>query len=120
VLQKERPTLLHGNSGELRLADYELFGIRGVATSPGAPDMNAYAERFVGSIRREILDRMVIFTERQLRRVVSAYVRWYNGSRPHQEIGNRTPDRAPPHGEGPIPPRPVLFGLYRELYREAA
>ncbi|MFP4114517.1 MAG: integrase core domain-containing protein [Spirochaetales bacterium] len=100
--------------------DYEVFGVSVVGILPGAPNMNAFAERFVGSIRRDILDRMLIFTERRFRRVVGEYVRWYNALRPHQGIGNQTPDRAPPHTRGEIRSRPVLFGLYREFYRDAA
>jgi len=63
---------------------------------------------------------MLIFTERQLRRVITEYVCWYTDSRPHQGIGISPPDRSPPQPGGSICSRPVLFGLYREFYREAA
>ncbi|THB62677.1 MAG: hypothetical protein D6B26_07030 [Spirochaetaceae bacterium] len=91
-----------------------------VATTPYSPNMNAHAERFVGSIRREILDKMLIFSQRQLRTVVSSYVHWYNNQRPHQGINNNCPGRSPPQTTGKITSHPVLFGLYQNFYRKAS
>jgi transposase InsO family protein len=48
--------------------------------------MNAYAERFVRSVRRECLDRFVIFTQTRLRRIVGSYIDYYNNYRPHQGL----------------------------------
>ena len=112
--------LIHDNSGELRWCNYAQLGIRGVAITPGSPNMNAYAERFIGSIRREILDKMLIFNTRQLHTVVRQYVDWYNNHRPHQGIGNQCPNRAPPQSHGTIRSKPVLFGMYHTYYREAS
>jgi transposase InsO family protein len=112
--------LIHDNSGELKWFDYESVGIKGVATVPFSPDMNAYAERFVGSIRREFLDHVIVFTYRQLHRLIKEYVNYYNSLRPHQGIGNNIPDGYPPQSEGEIVSRPVLFGMYRHYYRKAA
>ena len=112
--------LIHDNSGELKHFDYKSLGIQGIATTPYSPNMNAYAERFVGSIRREILDRMLIFTEKQLRNVIREYIRWYNDIRPHQGIDNQTPNKSPPQALGTIKSTPVLFGLYSQFYRDAA
>jgi putative transposase len=61
-------------------------GITIIRTPVRAPDANAYAERWVGSVRRECLDRLLIFNRRQLERVLRVYVRHYNDHRPHRAL----------------------------------
>ena len=86
------------------------------------PRANAYAERFVLTVRTELTDRMLIFGERHLRYVLNAYARHYNGQRPH-----RSRQLRPPRPDHPIPARParritrrtVLGGLLNE-YQPAA
>ena len=56
-----------------------------------APRANAYAERWVGTVRREVLDRMLIFGGRQLRSVLAEYADHYNGHRPHRALGQAPP-----------------------------
>jgi transposase InsO family protein len=63
-------------------------GIRVVQTPIQAPNANAYAERFVRSIREECLDRLILFGERRLRHVLEQYVGHYHGERNHQGLGN--------------------------------
>ena len=58
---------------------------------------NAYAERWVGTVRRELLDRMLIFGRRQLEVVLGEYVVHYNGHRPHRGLR-----QAPPLGTSPL------------------
>jgi putative transposase len=53
-----------------------------------SPNLNAFAERFVGSIRRECLNRVIPLAERNLRELVSEYVEHYHLERPHQGLGN--------------------------------
>ena len=63
-----------------------------------APRANAICERFIGSVRRECLDHMLILSERHLHRVIGEYVAYFSHSRPHQGIGQRIPD--PPDDVG--------------------
>ena len=58
-----------------------------------APRANAICERFLGSVRRECLDHLLIFHEKQLHRVLHAYVEYFNQARPHQGIQQRVPER---------------------------
>ena len=64
-------------------------GVRVVRTPALSPNCNAYAERFVRSIREECLDRMIFFGEASLRRALKEYAAHYNAERPHQGIGSR-------------------------------
>ena len=88
VFEYEYPgsTLIHDNSGELKWFPYDQYNIRDVAIVPYSPNMNAYAERFVRSIRQECLDYFIIFTYGQLRNIVKSYIEYYNNYRPHQGL----------------------------------
>jgi transposase InsO family protein len=97
-------------------------GIEILRTPYRTPRANAIAERFAGSLRHECLDHILIFGERQLRRVIAAYVAYFNDSRPHQGIDQRVPcgPRTPVEPTaGKIIVFPVLNGLHNE-YRRAA
>lgn len=87
-----------------------------------APRANAYCERFIGSLRRECLDHMLILREKQLRRIVKEYVEYFNEDRPHQGIHQRMPSApvSSPTVEGEIIARPVLGGLHHAYSRKAA
>ena len=71
-------------------------GIRIVLTAPQAPRMNAIMERWVGSVRREVLDRMLIINAAHLRKVLSEYESHFNGHRPHRALNHASPLRALP------------------------
>lgn len=95
-------------------------GVQIVTTTYQAPDMNAIAERFVGSIKRECLDKLVLFGQGHLRRAISEFVAHYNRDRPHQGVGNvplTNPDGEPSHG-GEVVADERLGGLLRS-YRYA-
>ena len=87
-----------------------------------APRANAYCERFIGSLRRECLDHILILSQKQLYRIVKEYVDYFNDDRPHQGIHQRIPSApaSSPVGEGEIVARPVLGGLHHAYSRQAA
>lgn len=66
-------------------------GVRVVRTAAAAPNMNAFAERFVRTIKDECLSRLIFFGEGMLRRVLTEFVAHYHEERPHQGIGNVIP-----------------------------
>jgi putative transposase len=70
------------------------LGIKVIETPVRAPRANAYAERWIGTIRRECLDRLLIVNEGHLRRVIEQYVEHYNTHRPHRSLEQRPPDHA--------------------------
>ena len=82
-------------------AVFQAAGTTIVRTAVQAPRMNAICERLVGTLRRELLDRMLILGEAHLRAVLAEYQEHYNTARPHQGIGQRVPDtehhRSPRH-----------------------
>src|SRR5665213_3947018 len=99
--------------------------IRIIRTPIRAPRANAFAERFVGTVRRKCLDRMLIFGRRHLERVLSEYIAHYNGHRPHRALAQLAPLNVepPPHFSDPEPRdlrrSDAVFGLIHE-YRLAA
>ena len=66
-------------------------GVRIIKTPVQAPRANAFAERFVGTVRRECLDRLLIFGHRHLEQVLAEYLLHYNGHRPHRALHQQTP-----------------------------
>ncbi len=68
------------------------LNIKEVVTAARSPWQNPYAERAIGSIRRECLDHMIILNERHLKRVLSSYVTYYHGARTHLSLAKDAPD----------------------------
>jgi len=100
----------------------EAMGIMEVRTAPRSPWQNAYVERVIGSIRRECLDHIVIFSERHLRRALSSYVDYYQGTRTHLSLGKDCPDSPPimPRKIGKVVAIPKVGGLHHRYERLAA
>jgi len=103
-----------------------VIGIRGLPIPYGAPNVNAYVERFMRTLRQECLRNFIFVSEGHLRRTVSEYVRYYNNARVHQGTGSiPTPEpraMAPPGANAEfdrVESRAVLGGLIRD-YRRAA
>jgi transposase InsO family protein len=94
-------------------------GIRMVQTPYQAPNANAYAERFVRSIKEECLDRLIPLGERHFRRAVREYVQHYHLERNHQGLGNALIAGAPARTSGSIRRRPRLGGLLNYYERAA-
>jgi putative transposase len=106
-------------------AVFQADGIRILASPPQAPRANAICERIIGTLRREVLDRLLIVNEHHLRQVLTEYLLHYNTARPHRALGQLAPDQAhtrPPQinlAEHRIRRKQVLSGLTSE-YQIAA
>jgi putative transposase len=98
------------------------MGIRDVLTAPHSPWQNAFAERLIGSIRRECLDHVVIFGELHLRRLLTPYFAYYHRTRTHLSLDKDAPDgrRIEPPELGAIIPIPEVGGLHHRYIRRAA
>ena len=95
-------------------------GVRIVLTPVQAPNANAYAERFVRSIREECLDRLILFGEGRLFRALDEFVAHYHGERNHQGLGNeRITPAAAAAGGTQVRCRDRLGGLLRYYHRAA-
>ena len=106
--------MIHDRLPELFL-NYEDYHIKEVVISVSSPDMNAVAERFVGSVRREAINWFIIFVERQLNNIMKEYIRYYNQFRPHQGIGQNVPGGYRRRVDGEVASIPILSGLHRHL-----
>ena len=113
-----------GKFGQQFAAVAEGSGIEVVRIPPQSPDLNPICERFLGSVRRECLDHVVILNQPHLRRVLEEYAHaCFNKARPHQGLRQRIPAN---EGVGPpdettakVVAIPVLGGLHHD-YRRAA
>jgi transposase InsO family protein len=95
-------------------------GLRVIQTPYQAPNANAYAERFVRSIKEECLDRLIPFGERHFRRAVAEFVAYYHRERNHQGLGNELIEGAPVEGRvGRVGRRQRLGGLLNYYARAA-
>ncbi|MCH9683052.1 MAG: transposase [Deltaproteobacteria bacterium] len=95
-------------------------GVKVVRLPARSPNLNAFAERFVGSVRRECLSKVIPLGERHLRRILLEYIAHYHTERPHQGVGNRLLEPvATANGVGPILCTERLGGVLK-FYSRAA
>ncbi len=118
--------LIHDRDSKFTAAFDEVFrseGIEVIHTPIRAPQANAYAERFVRTVRAECLDWLLILGRRHLERVLGAYAAHYNRERPHRGLALHSPEPAtaiPRPNSGRIERRDLLGGLIHEYHRAAA
>jgi transposase InsO family protein len=103
--------------GNVFIRRLRALGIRDHPISPRSPWQNGYAERLIGSIRRECLDHVVVFGERHLRHVLTCYIDYYNAARTHLSLDKDTPVERAVQSIGRIQARPVLGGLHHQYAR---
>jgi putative transposase len=98
------------------------MGIREVLTAPQSPWQNPFAERLIGSIRRECLDHVLVLSERHLRRILTRYFVYYHRARTHLSLDKDAPDRRPiePPELGRVIQIPEVGGLHHRYVRQAA
>ena len=108
---------IYGNEVRLRIASLQ---VEEVLTAPRSPWQNPYAERLIGSIRRDCLDHFVILNARHLKRTLSSYFAYYHGSRTHLGLDKQSPRARQVSNVGRIVKIPYLGGLHHRYERIAA
>jgi putative transposase len=98
------------------------MGIQEVLTAPRSPWQNAYAERLIGSVRRECLDHVIVWSETGLRRILPSYIVYYHESRTHLALEKDSPQPRPvvPSALGAVVATPQVGGLHHRYDRRAA
>jgi transposase InsO family protein len=98
------------------------MGIAEVLTAPRSPWQNPFAERVIGTIRRELLDHVIVLNEQHLRRRLRSYLRYYHGSRTHLALEKDAPEprAVEPPEQGRIVALPQVSGLHHRYVRCAA
>ena len=111
--------VIHDNAAQFHL-DYLAYGIKEIRTSVEAPNMNAIAERFIGSVRREALYYFLLISEKQVLNILREYIDYYNSKRPHQGLEQNIPQGFEAQKCGKVRKTPILGGLYYHYERRAA
>jgi transposase InsO family protein len=93
------------------------MGIRDRPIAPLSPWQNAYIERLIGSIRRECLDHVIVFSAAHLRQILKAYAAYYNMARTHWSLGKDAPFHRATQHVGSIVAQPILGGLHHRYLR---
>jgi hypothetical protein len=93
------------------------MGIRDKPIAPASSGQNGFAERLIGSIRRECLDHIIVLGEVHLRRTLKSYAQYYNGTRTHLCLNKDAPISRSAEAAGRILCRPILGGLHHQYAR---
>jgi transposase InsO family protein len=115
----EAPHYLIRGSNLWRIVTRRLraMGIRDKPTAPASPWQNGFAERLIGSIRRECVDHFIVLGEAHLRRILRSYARYYNDIRTHRSLDKDAPVSRPVQRTGVITSDPILDGLHCHYVR---
>lgn len=108
---------VYGNAFQHRLLSLE---IKEVITAPQSPWQNGFAERLIGSIRRECLDHVVVLSQRHLSRILRSYFAYYHRSRTHLALQKDTPDSWITMSEEVVVAIPEVGGLHHRYERRVA
>ena len=103
--------------GDVAQRRIRAMGIRDKPIAPAAPWQNGFAERLIGSIRRECLDHLVIFSEAHLRRILQNYADYYNKIRTHRSLAKDAPAFRAIQRIGNIASHTILGGLHHQYVR---
>jgi transposase InsO family protein len=103
--------------GAIVIRQLRAMGIRDKPIAPASPWQNGYAERLIGSIRRECLDHVIVLSEAHLRKILQAYADYYNGIRTHRSLNKDAPISRPIQRAGLVAARPILGGLHHHYAR---
>ena len=106
-----------GAYGHVFMRRVSAMGIRDRPISPGSPWQNGYTERLIGSVRRECLDRVLIFGEAHLRQILTMYASYYNETRTHLSLDKDAPLPRAVQRCGTIVATPILSGLHHQYVR---
>jgi len=98
------------------------MGIKELVTTPASPWQNAYVERLIGSIRRELLDNVVVLNEKHLNRLLKSYLAYYNEWRTHRSLNGDAPESRPIRlaAPGRVVEFPAVGELHHYYLPEAA
>jgi putative transposase len=104
------------------MATAKTMGIQDVRTAPRSPWQNAYVERFIGSIRRECLDHVIVLNDAGLRTILKSYMAYYTNSRTHLSLNKDSPQSRPVCSldEGRVTAISQVGGLHHRYERRAA
>ena len=108
-----------GTYGEEARRCLQSMGIEEVVIAPRSPWQNPYCERLIGTLRRDLLDHVIVLGERHLMRLLREYFAYYHQSRCHQSLAGDAPEprAAEPPGRGPVVGEPALGGLHHRYHR---
>jgi putative transposase len=97
------------------------LNVEEVVTAPHSPWQNPYCERVAGTLRRELLDCVIVLNERHLHRLLSSYLTYYHQARPHMSLGHNAPEPRAVEGpeRGRVVAEPMVGGLHHR-YRRCA
>ena len=103
--------------GDMVTRRLRAMGIRDRPIAPGSPWQNGFAERLIGSVRRECVDHFIVLGEAHLRRILRAYARYYNKIRTHQSLDKDSPVSRSAQRTGNIKSYPILGVLHHHYVR---